>query len=133
MLELEKKYSRDLKAGGTVFVGDKGIIACGKYGGSPRMIPEETHRAFKSPPKTLPRVAAKTHQLDFLNACKEGYQPASNFSYGGPLSEMVLLGCLAIRAGVGKKIEWDPVAMKCTNVPEVNALVKREYRQGWTI
>jgi len=133
VLELEKKYGRDLKAGGAVFIGDKGIIACGEYGGSPRMIPEEAHRAFKSPPKTLPRTIAKTHQLDFLGACKDGYQAASDFSYGGPLSEMVLLGCLAIRAGVGKKIEWDPVAMKCTNVPEVNALVRRQYRQGWTI
>jgi hypothetical protein len=45
---------------------------------------------------------------------------------------MVLLGCLAVRAGVGRKIQWDAAAMKCTNVPEVNALVKREYRQGWT-
>ncbi len=131
--ELEKKYKRDLKAGGTVFVGDKGIIACGDYGGSPRMIPEEAHRAFKSPPKTLPRVQAKTHQLDFLGACKEGSKAVSDFSYGGPLSEMVLLGCLAIRAGVGRKVEWDSANMKCTNVPEVNALVKREYRKGWTI
>jgi predicted dehydrogenase len=133
VLELEKKYGRDLKAGGTVFVGDKGILACGDYAGSPRMIPEEAHRAFRPPAKTLPRVKGRTHQLDFLLACKEGYQPASHFGYGGPLTEMALLGCLAIRAGVGQKVEWDPVAMKCTNVPEVNSLIQREYRPGWSI
>ena len=130
--ELEKKYGRDLKAGGAVFIGDRGIIACGDYGGSPRMMPEEAHRAFPAPPRTLPRVKG-THQMDFLRACKEGDQPSSDFSYGGPLSEMVLLGCLAIRAGVGRKVEWDPVAMKCTNIPEVNKLVKREYREGWSM
>jgi predicted dehydrogenase len=130
--ELEKKYGRDLKAGGTVFIGDKGIIACGDYAGSPRIIPEEKHKVFKAPAKTLPRVKG-THQQDFLNACKEGYQPCSNFAYGGPLSEMVLLGCLAERAGVGKKVQWDPVKMECSNIPELNALVKREYREGWTI
>ena len=85
---------------------------------------------FYEPPFSLGQFSLEAH---FLNACKEGYQPASNFSYGGPLSEMVLLGCLAIRAGAGQKVEWDSANMKCTNVPEVNALVKREYRPGWTI
>ncbi len=130
--ELEKKYGRDLKAGGAVFVGDRGIIACGDYAGSPRMIPEEAHRAFKPPAKTLPRVVG-THQLDFLRGCQEGYQPASNFSYGGPLCEMILLGTFAIRTGVGRPVEWDPAAMKCTNIPEVNALIKHDYREGWSI
>ncbi len=130
--ELEKKYGRDLKAGGTVFIGDKGTLATGDYAGSPRMLPEEAHRAFRAPEKTLPRVKG-THQQDFLNACKEGYQPSSQFSYGGPLSEMVLLGCLAIRAGKGKKVEWDSANMACKGMPELDPLIKRQYRQGWTI
>jgi hypothetical protein len=73
------------------------------------------------------------HQADFLRACKEGYQPASNFSYAGPLSEVVLLGCLAIRAGVGKPIVWDPVKLKAAGLPELDPLIRRSYRKGWTL
>ena len=82
----------------------------GNYADSPRIIPEEKHKAFPPPAKTLPRVkksgvpGVDIHPADFLRACKEGYQPASTFDYAGPLSEMVLLGCLAIRAGVGKPV-----------------------------
>jgi len=130
VLELEKKYGRDLKNGGTIYVGDKGLMHSGNYGGSPRMMPESAHQAFPRPPKTLERVKG-THTGDFLRACKDGTPACSNFDYSGPLTEMVLLGCLAIKAGVGKTVEWDGAAMKCTNIPELNRLVKREYRKGW--
>ena len=46
---------------------------------------------------------------------------------------MVLLGCLAIRAGVGQRVLWDPDAVKVTNLPELNKLVHREYRNGWKL
>jgi predicted dehydrogenase len=130
--ELEKKYGRELKNGGTIYVGDRGLMYTGNYAGSPRILPEEKHRKFPVPKPKLPRVKG-THQADFLRACKEGYQPSSHFDYSGALSEMVLLGCLAERAGVGKKVEWDAAAMKCANLPELNALVQREYRKGWSL
>ena len=137
--ELEKKYGRELKSGGTIYVGEKGILHTGNYTGSPRIIPEEKHKAFPAPPKTYPRVAKSgvsglgIHQADFLNGCKQGRQPSSNFDVSGPLTEVVLLGCLAEKAGVGKKVEWDSAAMKVTNLPELNRLVVREYRKGWTL
>jgi hypothetical protein len=136
--ELEKKYNRDLKTGGTIYVGTKGIMHTENYAGSPRIIPEEKHKEFsKTPPaKSLSRVAKgppgmHPHHADFLRACRDGKPACSNFDYGGALSEMVLLGCLAERAGVGKKVEWDAAAVQVTNLPELNALVKREYRKGW--
>ena len=36
-----------------------------------------------------------------------------------------------MRAGVGKKLAWDGVNMKCTNYPELNQFVKPAYRPGW--
>ena len=101
--ELEKKYGRKLKNGGTIYVGTEGVMSTGNYSEGPRIIPEEKHKAFPKPAKTLARVRKSgipgvgAHQADFLRACKEGYQPASTFSYAGPLSEVVLLGCLAMR------------------------------------
>jgi hypothetical protein len=46
---------------------------------------------------------------------------------------MVLLGCLAMRAGLGKKVVWDSAAMKVTNLPELNRMVQRQYRKGWEL
>jgi predicted dehydrogenase len=130
--ELEKKYGRDLRNGGTIYVGEKGIMHTGNYCGGPRILPEEQHRAFPVPAKSLSRVRG-THQDDFLRACKDGNPSCADFSYSGPLTEMVLLGCLAIKAGVGKRVDWNAEKAECMNLPEVNALVKREYRPGWTL
>ena len=46
---------------------------------------------------------------------------------------MIFVGCLAERAGLGKKVEWDAAKMQCTNMPELNTMVKREYRKGWEL
>jgi hypothetical protein len=42
-----------------------------------------------------------------------------------------LLGNVAYR--VGKKLEWDPVAMKATNCPEADALIKPHLYNGYTL
>ncbi len=133
--EIEKKYGRKLTDGGAIFVGDKGILVTGNYCESPRLVPEEKQKSFPVPPKTLPRVKkGLTHYTDFLRACKEGgVPPSSHFDYGGPLTEIVLLGCLAERAGVGKHVEWDAEKVEVTNLPELNRLVRREYRKGWEL
>lgn len=55
----------------------------------------------------------------------------ANFDYSGPLTEMMLLGNIALRTG--KKLEWDGVNMKFTNSPEADRYLHREYRQGWTL
>ncbi len=133
--EIEKKYGRRLTDGGAIFVGDKGILVAGNYCEGPRLVPESAHRSFPVPPKTLPRIKkGLTHYTDFFRACKEGGAlPSSHFDYGGPLSEIVLLGCLAERAGVGKRVEWDAQKAEVSNLPELNRLVRREYRKGWEL
>ena len=130
--ELEKKMGRNFRNGGTIYVGEKGLMYTGNYGGSPRMLPEEAHRAFPRPKKVLARVKG-THQMDFLRACKEGYQPSSHFDYAGPLTEVALLGCLAERVGPGKKVEWDAEKMTSPSHPELEPLIRREYRKGWEV
>ncbi len=130
--EIEKKHGRQFPSGGTLFVGEKGIMHCGPYSEGPRIIPEEKHKAFPAPPKTLPRTQ-DIHQ-DFLQACKGGPPPCSNFAdYAGPFMETMLVGLLAMKAGVGKKVQWDGPSMKCANLPELNRFVKREYRKGWDL
>ena len=129
--ELAKQHQEKF-TGGTLYVGDKGYMFSGTYGGNPRIIPKSKHDEFPVPPKTIPR-SKHGPMGDFLAACK-GEEPAcSNFNVSGPFTEFVLTGTLASRAGVGKKIEWDVTKLKCTNLPEVNQMVKRKYRKGWEI
>ena len=48
-------------------------------------------------PKTMPRSPG--HYEEWIAACKGGPRPMSNFDYAGPLTEIVLLGVLALGAG----------------------------------
>jgi predicted dehydrogenase len=128
--ELKKKYDRELLKEGSLLVGDKGTIIIGKHGDGCRLIPEEAHRAFPKPAKTLPRVKG-SHFEDFFRACRGGAPACSNFDHAGPLAELVTLGNLAVRAGEGKRVDWDGPAMRCANRPDLDALLKTDCREGW--
>ena len=71
---------------------------------------------------------------DLFYACKNGTTPCSNFpGASAPLTAFALTGHLAQFAGIGKKLQWDVEKMKCTNMPEVNKYVRRQYRPGWEV
>lgn len=133
LLELLKKYpDEELDGGdsGTIYLGEKGIIFTGTYGNRMHIVPYEKMKETPAPPQLLPRP--KGIFVDFLDAIRAGKtETASPFDYGTRLTEFTLLANLAMRAGVGKKVLWDGPGMKVTNLPELNAWVKRENRQGW--
>ncbi len=128
MKEMERKYQAKWSEA-TLFVGTKGYL-----NNHSRIMPESEHQKFPVPAKTLPR--AKGHgPVEDLYACiRTGGTPVSNFTdAGGPLTAIALTGHLAQYAGVGGKIEWDMEKMECTNKPEMNRFVRREYRKGWEV
>jgi predicted dehydrogenase len=133
LLELEKKYpdeEMNRPDSGTIYVGEKGCLYTGTYGGKMHIIPMEKMEQIKQPPRTLPRP--KNVMTDFLDACRAGKkETAAPFEYGAQLTEFILLANLAQHAGVGHKLEWDGPNMKITNFPEVNPWLKRPYREGW--
>jgi len=114
---------------GLMVVGEKGVLTCPGWSGMPRLLPLELHFAYKRPPKTIPRVAG--HHADWLQGCKGGTPPCSNFGYGARLTEFVLLGALALRTG--KTIKWDTDAMKATNVADAQPMLEGSYRAGWEL
>ena len=120
--------------GGVLFVGDKGTLMCGCYGRSPRLIPETRMKEFKLPDKSLARVPGgeQGHEKDWVRSCKDGKPASSNFDHSGPLSEMVLMGNLAVRYP-NRRILWDGEKMAVTNDKDADAYVRRTYRQGWTL
>ncbi len=112
---------------GILFIGDKGMITCGGWAGRPTMLPGAKDATYKRPAKTLPR--SKGHHRDWLDACKGGTPASANFEYGAALTEVGLLGLVAMR--LKKQIYWDAKAMKVTNAPGADSLLKETYRRGW--
>jgi len=132
MKEAEQKY--EIKFGEcTLFVGDQGLFRTTGTAGSFEFLPQEKRKEFPAPEKTLPRAHGGPIE-DLFYAIKNGTTPCSNFpDSSGPLTAFALAGHLAQFAGVGKKVEWDVEQMKCTNLPEINRYVRREYRKGWEV
>jgi predicted dehydrogenase len=124
----ELDEGRNLPGQGGLYYGDKGTLLA-PHMGTPRLIPDSRMKGFEFPKASLPRGV--NHYQEWIRACKGGPKPSTNFDYSGPLTETILLGNIAARAG--KKILWDGSKLKATNAPEAEKYLKRKYRQGWTL
>lgn len=117
---------------GQVFIGTEGIIFFNDAycGTAPVVFPETLLQKARTIPQVYPRVKGGPTQELCRAVRGEGAKPVSNFEdHAGPLTEMVLAGNLAVR--LGKKIEWDSANMDARGLPEVKAMLRREYRAGW--
>jgi predicted dehydrogenase len=112
-----------------ILVGDDGMMLFQRSSTEWIVSPASRAKQFDNVPKTIRRVP--NEDAEWIQACKGGPKALSSFDYAGPLSEMVLLGNLAIR--LGNKIEWDTKALKATNTPQADGLIRREYRKGWDL
>lgn len=111
--------------GGCMFIGSKGKIMCGTYAINPFLLPLSLDESYTRPAPSLRRVMNGTqgHHMDWVRACKESpenrVEASSNFSYAGPLNEMVVMGVLAVRMqDLKKELEWDGKSMQFTNIGE---------------
>ena len=102
----------------------------GVYGENARIYPESRMDQFRDTPKKFERVGM-SHFEAWFEAIRGDGRPPSDFDYATRLTETVLVGTVAIKAG--RPIEWDGEAMEVTNVPDANRYVRREYRDGWSL
>jgi predicted dehydrogenase len=118
---------------GSLYIGEKGVLFTGTYGNKFHLLPLEKWQEMDSKiPRTLPRP--KTVMTDFLDAIRAGRKETfAHFEYGAQLTEFTLLGNLAQAAGVGQKVEWDGPKMRVKNIKQLNDLVKRPNRKGWSV
>ena len=120
---------------GSLAIGSKGTLYTRDWhGGFTQndmflLLPRRQYIGYQPPAPTLPRVVS--HHREWVEACKGGPMPLSNFGYASVLTESLLLGNLALRCG--RKIEWDAQAMKARNCPEADQYIRTEYRKGWTL
>jgi predicted dehydrogenase len=121
---------------GSLLVGAKGILySPNDYGAEYVLLPKKDFAGFKPPQPTLPRNGRGDLGMkeEWARAIMENKPEIaySNFDFAGLLTETILLGNVAMRAG--KKLEWDGENMKFTNAPECEKLLHFEYRKGWTL
>jgi hypothetical protein len=79
----------------------------------------------------MPEESDHDHYQNWLDAILGNGKPTCPFSYSGPLTELVLLGNVAYRAG--KRIVWNSEKLEAVGAPEAAQFIRREYRDGWRI
>ena len=130
-----------------LMIGEKGkVFSPDDYGeqffiklnDGPKFVHYEKFPGLDSIPRTIPRNEFKgdadsKHHLEWLAAIKAGKPEMcySRFAIGAQLTEIMLLGCVALRAG--QKIEWDGPNMTAKNCPSAAHYIKRENRAGWRL
>ena len=68
----------------------------------------------------------------WITAFKGGPASYGDFLLAGPISDAVNLAAISLRLG-GRRLLWDSVGVKITNVPEAKRFLTREYRPGWEL
>jgi predicted dehydrogenase len=120
-----------LPTNGAIFVGEKGTLLAYDEGVRQyKLLPEADFQDVEEKvPASLPRSPGQ--HAEWIGACKGGAPGLSEFGYASNLTESVLLGNVAFRAG--KKLEWDSANLRATNCPEASAFIRRDYRAGWEV
>jgi hypothetical protein len=124
--ELEQA-GKPLEREGMMFIGDKGKIIGGFRGEKPVLYVDNKQVAEATGAEQTGQNANDV----WINAFKNNTQSPGSFLYAGPVTETILLGAVALRAG--KKVEYDAANMKITNAPEAEKFLVREYRKGWEL
>jgi predicted dehydrogenase len=116
------------KGGGVLYVGSKGKLMHATYGGNPRLLGAAANAP--KPPQKYKRIPT-SHEINWIDAIRGRQEASSPFSYAARLTEVMLLGVVALNAG--KKIQYDGATMKIANAPDAEQFLRRQYRAGWKL
>jgi Oxidoreductase family, C-terminal alpha/beta domain len=125
--------------GGGVIVGSKGAIVYGAlYQSNPgrplpgqvRLVPEELDKEYRRPAPTLARPSS--HWLEWVECAKAGKQPSCDFNYGGMVTQIALLGDIAMRHK-GQMLRFDRKKGRFTNSESANKMFDSTYREEWKL
>jgi hypothetical protein len=120
-----------LPAAGCLIIGSKGLLATTSHNTTVRLLPrEQFENVEQRRPLTLP--SSPGHYREWVDACRGGPIPLSNFEYAAPFAEFIALGSLSTRFP-GEPIEFEPLSGRITNHPRAAEFLAYSYRDGWTI
>jgi predicted dehydrogenase len=139
---------------GVLMIGTKGVLSFGIFGRYLRFYDKkgklaDTFDGQDYDWSKLPLANEYGHQASWAEACKAGFNSpqhkalTSSFDHSGVLTEIVLMGNLAIRSygyratrpdgsyefPGRKKLLWDGPNMRITNFEPANQFVSRPYRK----
>lgn len=114
-------------ASGVLFIGRKGMLLCDFD--KRKLFPASEFAGFEPPGKTIPDSPG--FHREWIQACKGGAPATCSFDYSGPLTETVLLGNVAYRAGGG--FGWDAERLEPSGNEKAESLIRTPFRKGWEI
>jgi hypothetical protein len=114
-------------AEGTLYIGEQGSLLATWEG--IKLAPGSVVKRAEQVARTLPRREGTWKE--WFAACQGGEQAGCNFTWAEPLTETVLLGNVAIRAG--KRLEWHAQRMQFSNGEDANRWLGEPYQNGWTL
>jgi predicted dehydrogenase len=138
-LPKEKRVTKEMLDGmdpagsGLLLMGEKGsFYSKNDYGAEHTLLPKEKFKDVKEPEATLPLIN-REHFKEWVDAIQanDPKKALSNFDYAGRLTETVVLGVVALKAGT--KIEWDAANMRAKNNSDADQYIRRDYRKGYGI
>jgi len=111
--------SDEMISAGSFLVGEQGSILAGSHSQGARLIPKPLLESTPKPAATAFRCKAGNHSANWIMACKGEDKAMSSFDYTGPLSEVVVLGNIAL-LHPGVTLDWDAARMEITNHEAAN-------------
>lgn len=123
---------QELAGNGSLLVGEKAFLYL-PHIGEPQVLPREENRAaVEEFYRSGGRREGVSHYHEYVDACLGRGTTSTPFRYSGPLTESVLMGTVVNRFPE-EKLLWDAEHLEFTNRPEANALLRRDYREGWQV
>lgn len=122
----------DYRKYGSVVVGERGKMYFARK--SDWFVkPAHLFDGFVSPEMTVPRARDEDNYKEWADAIEGKVERGqSDFAHSGPFTETVLLGCLAQR-NPGETLNWDAESMSVKGRPDLDKLIRRDYRAGWEL
>ncbi len=127
----EQEAERLLPNAGCILQGSRGLLVTNSHNTTVRLLPDPH---FEDVPQVQPLHTATSpgHYREWLDACRGGSMPISNFDYAAPFAEFLCVGSIATRFP-GDTLDFDPVSGRITNHGDAAAFLEYPYREGWTI
>jgi hypothetical protein len=117
---------REFPKQGSLLIGENGSLLLPHVAG-PQLFPAERFKGY-----SRPKIAPRNHYHHWIDACLGKAETSAGFDYAGPLTEVILLGTVALHVP-DRELTWDAEQIKVTNLPKANEYIRRRYREGWEV